>query len=501
MLRTEVLKRRTSLRLANRTCIASFRGVTTAAAKKEGDISDSFVQLSGQSFKPLEPRFAEIKKKLIYGHEDALEAAWKRLLRTLREEVPLVASLGPEVIPQIDYVDIDRPSEHFTKEHKKRGVAVIRNVLSQREALELKSELRSYIRDNPHTKAFPQVNPQVYELYWSKSQIRARSHPNLLRTQRFLMSHWHSSNPEANISIDHPTAYADRVRMRQPGDAKFALSAHVDGGSCERWEANGYGLGRVYDAIFRGDWESYDPWEASCRLPVVSDLYQGAGACSVFRMYQGWLSMPHIGPGEGTLLVNPLLGLATSYYLLRPFFEAKRSAEALGPEFLEPSNWRLQREQDSWLHGATPGHGQELTAQLHPHLDLDHSMVHVPKVAPGDYVAWHCDTIHAVDKVHAGSTDSSVLYIPSCPLTELNARHMDRQRDTFMRGVPGPDFPGGEGEANHIGRLVTDDVAELSDAGGLRAFGLKAWDSTEPGLTQGQREVMDRSNKILGFYQ
>ena len=84
--------------------------------------------------------------------------------------------------------------------------------------------------------------------------------------------------------------YADRLRMRLPGDSKFALGPHVDGGSVERWEEGGYGLGKVYDDIWQGRWEEYDPWESSTRLPVMSDLYGGIGACSMFRMFQGWLS-------------------------------------------------------------------------------------------------------------------------------------------------------------------------------------------------------------------
>ena len=51
-------------------------------------------------------------------------------------------------------------------------------------------------------------------------------------------------------------------------------------------------------------------------------------------------------------------------------------------------------------------------------------MIHMPTVKLGDYVAWHCDSIHAVDPHHAGSQDSSVLYIPACPLTESNAEYL-----------------------------------------------------------------------------
>ena len=241
---------------------------------------------------------------------------------------------------------------------------------------------------------FPAENPAVYELYWSPSQILARAHPNVLRTQAFLMSHWHSADQSARISTSYPVVYADRLRIRQPGDAGFALGPHVDGGSCERWEENGYGRGGVYRDIFRGEWEAYDPWESSCRLPVVSDLYDGAGGSSIFRMFQGWLSLSTTGPGEGTLMVNPLFAKATAYFLLRPFFQCKRDpAELSGSDFLHPDNWRLEHDDEttSVLQGAVPASGQELNAALHPHLQLADTMVHIPQVRPGDYVAWHCD--------------------------------------------------------------------------------------------------------------
>ena len=227
--------------------------------------------------------------------------------------------------------------------------------------------------------------------------MRARSHSHLLNTQRYLMSLWHTSSPTAEISTSHPLSYADRLRIRQPGDSGFALGPHIDGGSVERWEPDGYGVGGVYDRIFEGKWEEYDPWEACTRIPAVSDLYNGAGACSMFRMFQGWLSMSSTGPREGTLMVNPLLKLATTYFLLRPFFEPVRNTDA-GPEgrypseYLDARNWRLQESTTTELQGAQLGNAQELSAVLHPHINLPATMVHIPKINPGDYVAWHCDS-------------------------------------------------------------------------------------------------------------
>lgn len=493
---------RVSLRSAirERNSCMFLRRATTSTQKREGDISDAFVSLSGQAFKSLPIKYAELKNRLIEGRAEEVRASWERLLDHLRRDIPEIQQLGSKVIPEIDYKDVDRPSEKFRSQLKKRGVAVVRGVLPEAEALQLKEDLRDYVRRNPHTKAFPKDNPQVFELYWSPTQMKARASPDLLRVQKFLMSFWTSKDSNAPVSTQHPVSYADRLRIRLPGDAQFALGPHIDGGSVERWEEGGYGLGKVYDAIWDGRWEDFDSWEASCRLPVKSDLYQGVGACSMFRMFQGWLSMSDTGPGEGTLLVNPLFKAATAYYLLRPFFEPKKGVDAAGHSFLDSNNWRMEETFSTLVQGATPGHGQELNHALHPHLALEQTMVHVPRVKPGDYVAWHCDTIHAVDRVHNGASDSSVLYIPACPLTEDNARFLARQRAAFRDGVPCPDFGGGEGESGHVGRPGPDDVAMFAQNEGLQAFGLHEWDSTEAGLTPGEREAIDRANKVLGFY-
>ena len=245
----------------------------------------------------------------------------------------------------------------------------------------------------------------------------------MLKAQSFLMSHWHSANKSALVSNLHPVAYADRIRIRQPGDAGFALGPHVDGGSCERWEYTGYGRGGVYNEIFHGNWEAYDPWESSCRLSAVSDLYNGPGAASMFRMYQGWLSMSTTGAGEGTLKVNPLFSKATAYFLLRPFFQSRRNPSDVGPAFLDANNRQLEDQTSSVLQGAVPANCQELNDALHPHLGLLDTMVHVPTVRPGDYVAWHCDSKFEV----AGSVfPRSKAYV--CKLSTLLIRPTLGQR-------------------------------------------------------------------------
>jgi hypothetical protein len=141
-----------TIRSPTRRAATQLRTVATQAQKRAGDISDAFASLSGQEFKPLGSEYADLKSRLIRGHESEVRESWERLLRHLRDEIPLIIERGSQVIPEIDFKDIDNAPELFSSELRKRGVAVIRNVVPEQEALQWKEDLREYIRQNPQTK-------------------------------------------------------------------------------------------------------------------------------------------------------------------------------------------------------------------------------------------------------------------------------------------------------------------------------------------------------------
>ena len=67
-------------------------------------------------------------------------------------------------VPQNDFKDFDIPSEHFDREYRKRGVAVIKGAIPEAEALQMKEDLRQYIKANPQTKSkYYSYQPKVLQ--------------------------------------------------------------------------------------------------------------------------------------------------------------------------------------------------------------------------------------------------------------------------------------------------------------------------------------------------
>ena len=68
---------------------------------------------------------------------------------------------------------------------------------------------------------------------WTKSQIRARAHENVLASTTWLNHLYHAKNGETlqDVDLDTPLMYADRFRIRHPGVQWDAHPPHVDGAS------------------------------------------------------------------------------------------------------------------------------------------------------------------------------------------------------------------------------------------------------------------------------
>ena len=117
------------------------------------------------------------------------------------------------------------------------------------------------------------AQPVFYELYNTEAQILARTHPGLVNTQKALLSFWHASDANSEVSLVQPISYFDRLRIRQPGPLAWSLGPHIDGGGIERWEDPGYRA--CYARVFEGgdSWKQLDSYDITPRLTANQDLY------------------------------------------------------------------------------------------------------------------------------------------------------------------------------------------------------------------------------------
>ncbi|KAI1409976.1 hypothetical protein F5Y13DRAFT_79037 [Hypoxylon sp. FL1857] len=488
---------------------------------------------------PLPSRFGSLKKRLVAGHESALEASWARLLAALREEIKYIDKHGSGLIPSIDYTDIDNEAKvaPFGAQLKRHGIGVIKGVVPSADASRWVEETKKYLETKHEYKPPPAQDPTCFDFFWTPAQVRSRAHPHVLQAQRFAMSLWNTNNDD-RLATRFPITYADRIRIESVSNGHLTVNgalaathedsliaaaaatsstqiAQIDNGSLERWEQDGYGRAGLYDAVFKGDWESYDAWDPAGRINATSDLYNGAGACSMMRLFQGILALTVVEPGMIRLLPSPKL--STVYFLLRPFFTAKEGPPPQGASqeewnaYLDASNWMLEKEQSTIIHGAVPGHAQRVTAAWHPHLQLDKSLVTPPTLQAGDYIIWHPDQAYQFSNTNyrtnsrpqtssssgdsksglATDMTSMLVYTPAAPLTQTNALFLARQRKAFLRGHPGPDFDStGTGlgsEAPHTGRLGEKDIREVGGEEGLQAMGLAPWNLSGSGHPSSSR--------------
>ncbi|KAF5599498.1 DUF1479 domain-containing protein [Fusarium pseudoanthophilum] len=438
----------------------------------------------------LDQRFATLKKSLVKP-ENKLKVieSYERLVKILRKEVDHIDKHGAALVPEIDFDDVRKNGgnlpDDFMKLVHERGCLILRNVVSEEQAVTWETYLKDYTKRHPGVGGHPHHKPAAWNVFWTKAQMEMRTHPRVLEAMKCVSRLWHVSDPTTPIDLDSQVIYPDRIRIRYPSNdpGQFPLDPHMDSGAIERWEDEENR--KNYAAIFEGNWQDWDAWSADHRVKAQSDLYHTGTACSVWRSLQGWLSLSNTQTGEGTLRVLPSLKLSMAYIMLRPLFHTGEYNDSL-PTFP----------------GATPGQTQFFpTAEGHPDLDIKRAIVGIPPVRPGDYVFWHCDLVHGVDPTNPGLVDSSVSYNACNPLTPYNIESLLTTRDSFQKGDVPIDFTRSHGtwEREYDHEDCGARVENILTKAGLQAMGLERLDTEEEGLTQGQKEVREMANMKLGL--
>ncbi|MEC7131476.1 MAG: YbiU family protein, partial [SAR324 cluster bacterium] len=219
-------------------------------------------------------------KKEFREQHPKFENRCKWLEEKLTEQIEVIEeknSLGKSTIPELDFHRIENGNvdEGVIQQIKKSGSVVIRNVFPRQRAEAWFQNLEDYVQENDYfskqkdglDRYFSDLKsdrPQIYGIYWSKAQIEARQDKAMAKTRSFLNRLWDfESNGNMYFHPDRECTYADRIRMREPGDQSLGLSPHMDAGSVERWLDPAYE--QTYSKIFETEWEKYNPYSGAFR--------------------------------------------------------------------------------------------------------------------------------------------------------------------------------------------------------------------------------------------
>jgi len=399
-------------------------------------------------------------KKLLRSLSSDFNKNFLNIKKFIQKEVEYITNekkSNNKIIPEIKYSDLKLNNKNLIENIHRRGCVIIRDVFDDNQMHEWNLDLENYIEQNNYyedqkkkagiDEYFSELRsgkPQIFGLYWSKTQIEIRQSQELANVKKWLNELWTFNDGKDDIF--DPTkelVYADRVRRREPGDSTLGLSPHCDAGSIERWIDDGYQ--KVYQKIYGDDFENYNPFSAIYRDKTKE--IESPAVSHVFRTFQGWVALTSQGPKDGTLQLIPI-AKSIAYVLTRALLSDVPEQE---------------------LCGSKPARALSINSEYHSLLLS--ALVSIPLMQPGDTVWWHPDVIHAVEDKHLGKGYSNVVYVGSTPYCKKNLDYSLKQSKKFLTGESPPDFAAEDYEVNYINRAKEKDLTEL----GKKQLSLKEW--------------------------
>ena len=390
------------------------------------------------------------EKKNLKSKSENYKENFLQIEKNITSEILKIEDLkknNQNIIPEVKFDDLNLNLEELKLKVKKRGCVVIRDVFDDNLIIQMNKDLEQYIEENNYyedqkkkadiDKYFSDLKsgkPQIFGLYWSKTQVNIRQSNELDHVKKWLNKLWvNKHNDQTIFDPNNELVYADRVRRREPGDATLGLSPHCDAGSVERWIDKGYQS--VYENIFADNFKEYDPFNAAYRNETQE--IESAAVSHVFRTFQGWVALTEQGPGDGTLQLIPI-AKSMAYILTRAL---------------------MDDVDDNDLCGSKPARALSVNSTYHSL--LLRGLVSIPKMNPGDTVWWHPDVVHAVEDQHLGKGYSNVVYVGSTPYCEKNLVYAKKQSKKFLEGKSPPDFAEEDYEVNYKNRAKISDLTPL----------------------------------------
>ena len=403
----------------------------------------------------------KIVKAKLRNYSSNFHGNFKNIENFIKKELKKIENLkegSKPIIPEIKFKDIINKDISSIDDILNRGCVIIRDVFEDSWINKLNQELNHYIEINNFyedqkkksglDKYFSDLKsdkPQIYGLYWSKTQAEIRHSKEMVIVKKWLNNLWNYENSEYQVfDPNRELVYADRVRRRKPGDDTLGLSPHCDAGSIERWTDINYQ--KIYKDIFADNFENFNPFDAKYRDRTIE--FESPAVAHVFRTFQGWTALTSQGPKDGTLQLIPIAkGMA--YVLTRALLKDVSENEFCGSKL-----------------------GRALSVNKDYHSLLLKGLISIPKMNPGDTVWWHPDVIHAVEDKHLGANYSNVVYVGATPYCKKNLDYTLKQAKKFLKGESPPDFAAEDFETNYKGRIKIENLTSLAK----KQLAIENWD-------------------------
>ena len=165
-------------------------------------INDFFV--TNENTEYLSNEYADIKQDIGIEKNEA-DIFFQKVKRQLKKQLEKVKEKGNEIIPETTFQKIINNNGHLSesiiRRVQKHGVLIVRNTISPKETLNMMSDILSYMDKNDmyQTNNFSET---ALEIYWSKPQMQARQHPNMIKVQKaLLMDLWHMQK-DNEVDVD-----------------------------------------------------------------------------------------------------------------------------------------------------------------------------------------------------------------------------------------------------------------------------------------------------------
>ena len=169
---------------------------------KSGSMDSNYIKNEDTEY--VSNEYAYIKQQIGIEKNDA-NIFFQKIQRQLKKQLEKNKEKGNEIIPETTFQKIKNNhghlSESIIRKVQKHGILIVRGTIPPKEALHMMSDILDYMDENDVYQA-NNFSQAAQEIFWTKPQLNARQHPNMIKVQKALLQDlWHKQE-DNEVDVD-----------------------------------------------------------------------------------------------------------------------------------------------------------------------------------------------------------------------------------------------------------------------------------------------------------